>query len=56
MQYGALTLAGIALSDQAHHQRGAVRALSWTGEGLDAQLVSFRLWRHILDDKNALQV
>lgn len=39
---GTLTVAGIALADQAHHQGGAVAALRGAGEGLDAQLV--RLW------------
>lgn len=39
---GTLTVAGIALADQAHHQGSAVAALRGAGEGLDAQLV--RLW------------
>lgn len=39
----ALTLAGVALADQPHHQGGAVAALRGAGEGLDAELVRFRL-------------
>lgn len=39
---GALTVAGVALADQPHHQGGAVAALRGAGEGLDAQLVC--LW------------
>lgn len=35
-----LTLAGVALPDQPHHQGGAVAALRGAGEGLDAELVS----------------
>lgn len=42
-QAGALTVAGIALADQPHHQGGAVAALRGAGEGLDAQLVRLRL-------------
>lgn len=38
-----LTFAGVALSGLTHHQRGTVSALGRAGEGLDAQLVSFRL-------------
>lgn len=38
-----LTLAGVALPDQPHHQGGAVAALRGAGEGLDAELVSFGL-------------
>lgn len=41
----ALTLAGVALPDQPNHQGGAVAALGGAGEGLDAELVSFRLQR-----------
>lgn len=39
----ALTVTGVALADQPHHQGGAVAALSGAGEGLDAELVCFRL-------------
>lgn len=38
-----LTLAGVALPDEPHHQGGAVAALRGAGEGLDAELVSFGL-------------
>ena len=38
-----LTFTGIALSDQTNHQGCAVAALGGAGEGLDAELVCFRL-------------
>lgn len=38
-----LTLAGVALPDQPHHQGRAVATLCGAGEGFDAELVSFRL-------------
>lgn len=40
---GGVTFAGVSLSDEPHHQRGAVGALGGTGEGLDAELMSFGL-------------
>lgn len=39
-----LTLAGVALAEEPHHQGGAVAALSGAGEGLDAELVGSGLW------------
>lgn len=42
-QWKSLTLTGVALSDEPHHQGGAVAALCGAGEGLDAELMSLGL-------------
>ena len=41
-----VTFAGVSLSNEAHHQRGAVGALGRAGERLDTQLVGFGLHTH----------
>ena len=51
---GTLTLAGVALADEAHHQGGAVAALRGAGEGLDAELVRFGLWEEHQEGERAL--
>lgn len=41
----SLTLTGVALPDEPHHQGGAVATLGGAGEGLDAELVRSGLWQ-----------